>query len=302
MRSTNMLPGIGASEEFDLKQRLITAGVGLAVLVVAFVFFDTLLLNCLGAFISALAVYELFQIAGLHRYRLLLLVSMIYSVELLFLNTHSAAMFFVPASIIYVIFGFCYLLARHHTLSINHLCYCFVTTILVSLSFYSLVQIRDESTPQLGLFYLIVIFGSAWWSDSGAYFVGIFWGRHKLCPAISPQKTIEGLLGGIGTAILGNVMSCGIYLAVANAIVPFGYFTNKLQISFGLIIAISPLLSFLGILGDLSASIIKRQNGVKDFGMIMPGHGGIMDRFDSVLFISPVVFWIFRNFPLATIL
>lgn len=302
MRSTNMPLETDASEEFNLKQRLITAGVGLAVLVVAFLFFDTLLLNCLGALICALAVYELLQAAGLDQYRLLVIVSTIYCVELLFLNTHSAAIFFVPASIIYVIFGFCYLLARHNTLSINSLSYCFFTTILLSLSFYSILEIRDESTSQLGLFYLIVVFGSAWWSDSGAYFVGVFFGKHKLCPAISPNKTIEGLMGGVIAAILGNLFACWIYLAITNAIVPFGYFTHRLQICFWLVAVVSPILSLLGVLGDLSASIIKRQNGVKDFGTIMPGHGGIMDRFDSVLFISPVVFWIFRTIPLATLI
>lgn len=291
-----------ASEEFNLKQRLITAGGGLAVLVVAILFFNTWLLNFLAAFICVVAVYELLDTAGFSQYRLLIIVSMLYCVKLLFLNFYPIVVCFFPGSILYIILGFCYLLIRHEALSVNGLCYCFLTTILVALSFYSLLKMRDESTSQLGLFYMILTFGSAWWSDSGAYFVGTFFGKHKLCPAISAKKTIEGFIGGIVTAIFCNLLICWIFVVIADTIVPLGYFTQQLQVNFWRIAMVSPILSLLGVLGDLSASIIKRQNGVKDFGTIMPGHGGIMDRFDSMIFISPVVFWIFRNFPLVVLI
>ncbi len=281
-----------------MKQRIITAVVGLLVLVVAILFFDTLLVNCLAAFICVMAVFELFNAAGLIRHSLLAGISALYCVMLLFLNTDPVSMLFLPLTLFYVVFGFCYLLAKHDTLAVGELCYCFLTTILVAMSFYCLIQIRDESTPQVSLFYLILSFGSAWWADSGAYFVGTFWGRHKLCPTVSPKKTVEGLIGGIVVAVLCNLLLCKIFQSICSAIVPYGYFTDRVQINFLGVAVLTPALALLGVLGDLSASIIKRQYGIKDFGHIMPGHGGIMDRFDSVLFISPVVFLIFRIWPL----
>ncbi len=285
-----------------MKQRITSAIAGLSVLVVAILFFDTLLVNCLAALICVLAVFELFNAAGLTRYRMLAGVSALYCVMLLFLNTRPVSLLFLPLSLFYVVFCFCYLLAEHESLNVRDLCYCFLTTILVAMSFYSLMQMRDESTPQLGLFYLILSFGSAWWSDSGAYFVGTFLGKHKLCPTISPKKTVEGLVGGILTAVVFNLLVCWVFVSISNTIVPYGYFVDEVQINFLAVALLTPVLSMLGVLGDLSASVIKRQCGIKDFGHIMPGHGGIMDRFDSVLFISPVIFLIFRVFPLISIL
>ena len=281
-----------------MKQRLISAAVGLLVLVVAIIFFDTLLVNTLAAAICAMAVYELFHAAGLSKYRLLAIVSALYCVMLLFTNTTLVSAMFLPLTLLYIILCFIYLLMEHESLSVQALCYCFLTTGLVAMSFFSLVQMRDETNAQLGLFYLILSFGSAWWSDTGAYFVGTFFGKHKLCPGISPKKTVEGLIGGVITAILCNLLVCFIFTQISAMIVPFGYFAMPVKINYVAVALMTPTLSLLGVLGDLSASVIKRQNGVKDFGHIMPGHGGVMDRFDSVLFISPVVLLISRIYPL----
>ena len=285
-----------------MKQRIISAMVGLSVLLVAILFFDTLLVNCLAALICVMAVFELFNAARLTHYRMLAGASALYCVMLVFLGTQPVSTLFLPLSLFYVVFCFCYLLREHTSLDIRDLCYCFLTTLLVAMSFYSLMQIRDESTPQLGLFYLVLSFGSAWWADGGAYFVGTFLGKHKLCPTISPKKTIEGLVGGILSAVVFNLLTCWIFVQISRHIVPFGYFVDAIQVNFGAVALLTPPLALLGVLGDLSASVIKRQCGIKDFGHIMPGHGGVMDRFDSVLFISPVVFLIFRACPLISVL
>lgn len=114
-------------------------------------------------------------------------------------------------------------------------------------------------------------------SDSGAYFVGKSIGKHKLCPHISPGKTIEGFLGGIVSAALGGVI-IGLILFPE---------MNLLTIALWAI----PL-SILGVLGDLSESIIKRATNTKDSGSILPGHGGILDRIDSLLFCGPAFYYI----------
>ena len=127
---------------------------------------------------------------------------------------------------------------------------------------------------------LFVLF-SAWFGDSGAFFVGTFLGKHKLCPTISPKKTVEGLVGGIVT--VGVVMA--ITLVVYNV---FGL--TEHQLNYAVLIPLSMTASLVGVVGDLSASVIKREHNVKDFGNIMPGHGGVIDRFDSVIFVAPFLY------------
>lgn len=283
-----------------MKQRLISAGIGLLVLVVALVLFDTLVINCLAAATCAIAVLELLSAAGMTKYRTLSMISIAFSAFLMFLNAGKMMMFTTAFSTAYAVFCFCYLLYRHKTITIEKISYCLLITLLVSLSFFMLINIRDRSSAQVGVFYLLITFGSAWWSDSGAYFAGTFLGKHKLCPSISPKKTVEGLIGGILTAICGNLLVALAFAWVSEMLVPTGYFLAHMRPNIPVIVLVTPLLSLMGVLGDLSASIIKRQHGIKDFGNIMPGHGGIMDRFDSVLFISPVVYLIFRFFPLVT--
>ena len=178
--------------------------------------------------------------------------------------------------------------------------YSFLMSILLAVSFYCLILLKEQTGPQMGMFYMLLIFGSAWWADSGAYFVGTFLGKHKLCPRISPKKTVEGLIGGIVTAVIGNVLVCLVFQAFCNWVVPWGYIKNAVTISIPAVALVTPFATLLGVLGDLSASVIKRQYGIKDFGNIMPGHGGAMDRFDSVLFISPLFYFIFNILPLIS--
>ena len=133
----------------------------------------------------------------------------------------------------------------------------------------------------MGEFFVWLIFISAWGTDTFAYFTGYFLGKHKLAPALSPKKTIEGAVGGvIGAALLGFV-----YAWVYGTYINANMMTYVPAVSL-----ITALGSVIAQFGDLSASTIKRFLGVKDFGYILPGHGGILDRFDSVLFTAPFVY------------
>lgn len=119
----------------------------------------------------------------------------------------------------------------------------------------------------------------AWLADSGAYFVGTFLGRHKLCPNISPKKTVEGVIGGVITnGLIFVLLGLGYTKLIA---------TGDVSANYILLFVLGMICALLGLLGDLSASLLKRQTGIKDYGNIMPGHGGVMDRFDSVLFVAP---------------
>ena len=119
---------------------------------------------------------------------------------------------------------------------------------------------------------------AAWGSDTFAYFVGVRFGRHKLAPVISPKKTIEGSVGGVaGAAALTVVV---VMLFNRHSAIDLPYWVAAIIGACGAVV---------GQLGDLSFSIIKRQTGIKDYGKIFPGHGGVLDRFDSVIFVAPVV-------------
>lgn len=135
----------------------------------------------------------------------------------------------------------------------------------------------------------LFIFLCAWTTDTGAYFFGRSLGRHKLIPKVSPKKTVEGSLGGILCCVLCNI----IYVLILNFV--FNIETFKLNI-LGIteLVIFAAAASVIAQIGDLAASAIKRDFGVKDFGKIFPGHGGILDRFDSVVFLAPFVFYFFR--------
>lgn len=127
---------------------------------------------------------------------------------------------------------------------------------------------------------LWIVFLISWGTDTFAYLFGIIFGKHKLCPSISPKKTIEGALGGIfGSLILLNL---------------FNYFVLKNNIVFVTLSVI--ILSIVAQIGDLFASKIKREMGIKDFSNIIKGHGGFLDRFDSIIFVTPLVYIVFYIF------
>lgn len=146
---------------------------------------------------------------------------------------------------------------------------------IVYVIFFSFhVTLVERTGAATGKLVWLVIFG-AFATDVMAYFTGVACGKHKLCPEISPKKTIEGSLGGIA----GSVVICGL----------FGWFFARNLFLHCVIIGL--LCGVVSQFGDLTASIFKRKMGIKDYGNLIPGHGGILDRFDSVLFTAPLVYY-----------
>ena len=139
-----------------------------------------------------------------------------------------------------------------------------------------------------GTYIVWLIFLCSWGCDTCAYCVGMLIGKHKMTPKLSPKKTVEGAIGGVlGTMVFGVVATL-IYSIAANRMEAFT--RSNIGVSMYVIIALlGCIAAVLGIYGDLFASVVKRQCGIKDYGTIFPGHGGILDRFDSVMFIAPFV-------------
>ena len=133
-----------------------------------------------------------------------------------------------------------------------------------------------------GVYGMLWIFVCAWLSDTGAYFAGTFFGKHKLIPRVSPKKTVEGAIGGIVACML----SCMLYLLISSRL---GGDMSGITYPFAAVMG--AIASAMSQFGDLAASAIKRDFNVKDYGNIFPGHGGFMDRFDSVMFIAPFVYY-----------
>ena len=148
------------------------------------------------------------------------------------------------------------------------------TTFMMSFIYYT-----RESVD--GIWLIWVIFITSWVSDTCAYFVGSAWGKHKMTPRLSPKKSWEGAVGGI----IGSGLATAL----------FGFFyVRHLNLGYQMIpffFIIGCVGAFIAMCGDLVASAVKRNNNVKDYGNVIPGHGGILDRFDSVLFTAPVVYF-----------
>jgi len=157
-----------------------------------------------------------------------------------------------------------------NALTFDEAAFIVLAVLYVGVGFFCFAAIRFAGLPYL-IYALFVI----WSTDIGAYFFGRAFGRRKLWPEISPKKTIEGAIGGTGSA----VVVAAVYEWAAG---PFG--------SLGAAVGIALLLSMFGQLGDLVESAFKRHYGVKDSGAILPGHGGILDRFDSLLFVLPLLY------------
>ena len=125
---------------------------------------------------------------------------------------------------------------------------------------------------------ILIPFIVAFLADSGAYFIGCRFGKHKLAPLISPKKSIEGVFGGVAAAILGMMLY--------TVIMQFGF---GFEVNYGFALVYAILGAMTGVFGDLCFSLVKRQAGIKDYGNLFPGHGGVLDRFDSMILVSPLI-------------
>ena len=174
------------------------------------------------------------------------------------------------------ILAFLTMLKCHKTVSVNHAALLIFSLIYIPFLLSTLIDIKGLENGSLILW---IVFIGAFATDTFAYFSGVFLGKHKLCPEISPKKTIEGSIGGtIGAIIL--LLLYGLLLEK----------TFKMDINYIKLGILGLVISPISQIGDLTASIIKRKYGLKDYGNLFPGHGGILDRLDSVIATAPLVY------------
>lgn len=258
-----------------MKMRIIAAAALLPLLLIILLVLPQIFTGILVGAMCAVAAYELLWRTGLVKEIRLV----IYTAIMAFLVCMwSCFDMDYPAALLGVLFFsavlFAEVLASHGTLEFKKIALCLAGGLLIPFLLSALVRIRVTNH---GPFHILIPFLLAFMSDSGAYFAGRFLGKHKLAPVISPNKTVEGVVGGIAAAILGMILYCAI-LDLA-----FGFTVSYLNaIGYGV------AGSLAAVFGDLSFSAIKRQTGIKDYGNLIPGHGGVLDRFDSMTMVAPL--------------
>ncbi len=233
------------------------------------------------ALLAAIGVYEILNNTGIVKNKLITLLSGAFAAGAVVLLSSKYSGKAIPAYFVYLAVLLTLSLFIHDKTSPAELAAAQAYTLFISFSF-ACVNILLGS---YGMFAFLLIFIFAWASDTFAYFTGVFLGKHKLCPALSPKKTIEGAIGGI--------VGCMAVVAVACIIKGI----EVSDVSFWALTLSTPIFSIMGMVGDISASYIKRHAGIKDYGNLMPGHGGVLDRFDSVLLIAPVFYSLLCFFP-----
>lgn len=276
-----------------MKVRIITGIVGLFVMTIVLRFFTTIVFNIAIMLLAAIGVWELFKATGIIKNKLMTAAGMILPICIPFVPHTKIEDFLTLIVMPYIGLMFVILLKTHDISTVEHLAMTVLFSLVVPVAFSTSIYMREVHGWSGGIFYMLLGLGGAWLSDTGAYFSGYFFGKHKLAPIISPKKTVEGAIGGIITCILGTLLFAHVFA---------WYWTNTLglspQINYGYVFVLSTVASVAGIIGDLSASVIKRAHNVKDYGNLMPGHGGVMDRFDSVLFTMPLVYMLSLNTPI----
>ena len=260
-------------------KRILTSVVGVAILLPVLIFSDTYVFPIAVTIVSLIALYEMFSCIGLKNKNWATLPAYLIGgilpilVKVMHGSGHLGNIMLVLI-VAYIIYLFSIIIFRNTHYSINEMTLAFMTSVYIIAGFLSIVFLREL----YGNIYLLVFIG-AWITDIFAYFSGRFFGKHKLCEAVSPKKTIEGSIGGI--------IFCSLSFAVF-AIITKGF--NQ-HISYYLIYsALGIIVSAISQIGDLSMSLIKRQYKIKDFGKIFPGHGGILDRFDSIIAVALALF------------
>nr|MBQ8890731.1 phosphatidate cytidylyltransferase [Clostridia bacterium] len=275
-----------------MKVRLLTA-LGMVVFgLPLLIFSDYIVYPVALAAVSALAAWELLRVLGLHRRYAVSLPSYALAALLPFFSYK----LFVPAEeqrdyiliIALSVFAYLLYLAAVSVLSGGELKFSEISRAFMAVS-YSTVSFTALSLLRYmenGEYLFELVFIGAWVSDSFAYFTGRLLGRHKLAPRLSPKKTVEGSVGGIVFATLAFVL----YGFIIEYF--FGLQANYLALALSGVFA-----SVISQLGDLFASLIKREYDVKDYSGLLPGHGGIMDRFDSILAAATTLMVICTLFP-----
>lgn len=275
-----------------MKTRVITATVGLALLAVVLAFFNTVLFDLVLSAVCLIAIHEVFAAMGFGKKQWYLYAAAVpFTLLVMLSTTQTARMLVLPVSFLVVLFLNICQIVQVKTLEFGKLAgYVYFSGVII-FCFYSLIHLKRvlpfAQYRYDAVYFILLVLCFAWGGDTAAYFAGRAFGRRKLAPTVSPHKTVEGAVGGIVGSVAAGVLLTVVYHALSAA-----YPVLSIQVKprhYLILLFMGAVASVLGILGDLFASAVKRQAGIKDYGTIFPGHGGILDRFDSVMFIAPFV-------------
>lgn len=281
------------TKENDVKKKGSGTGTRLVfgLLLAAFAIFvlfnvNTILFDIAVIVLTTMAVFEVLHAVQIKN-KILVVVGTLTAplVSLYMLYRPELPLF--PIAIVYIMALLVIMLIKYDETRFEHVAMTVFVSLCIPAAFGCIALLRDLGKVYPGfteyecMFLILTSIYCSEFTDTCAYFAGRAFGKHKLCPKISPKKTVEGAIGGI----LGTVILTLCTLAVYNHF----FFTEKIFTYWGAAL-VAAVVSVISMLGDLSASTIKRNYGIKDFGKIMPGHGGIMDRIDSLLFAVPAMY------------
>lgn len=277
-----------------MKARVLFGVIGFVAVLLALYVFPPIVLEIAVALLCLFATYEVLGATKLVHNRLELLLCLLVSVGLAVghFSVLPLDLQDVVQGLIFVLLvgSFAIELKFHDSMNVSQVSWGFFGALIVPYLMLSLVRIFQmdflpigDTDLQIGQFIVLLPLLAAWGADTCALFAGMFFGKHKLAPVVSPKKTVEGAVGGVvGGAVL-----------VLLAALLMNTFLD-LDMPIWAALVLGGVGAVLGEIGDLSFSIIKRQTGIKDYGHIFPGHGGVLDRFDSVLFVAPFAEILFR--------
>ena len=270
-----------------MKTRILAAAVLVPILFLLVLVAPTILASVIFGLLLAIGSYELLYRTRLVRHPRLVIYSSVMAFAVVMWSYADAVhAYLVLGVLVFAMLLFAEMMMDHVKVRFEMLCMCFVSGLVIPYLLSALVRILVMVN---GRYVILVPFVVAFLSDAGAYFAGRFFGRHKLAPVISPNKTIEGVVGGVFGATVGMVL----YVLVLDI------FFKDIQVSYGYAVLYGILGSLAAVFGDLCFSVIKRQTGIKDYGSLIPGHGGILDRFDSMMIVGPLAEALILLIPVA---
>jgi len=267
-----------------MAKRLLTAVIGIPLLLVVLFFENIYLLEGCVTVLTLAAMFELYRATGVLKHKVISIIGAVCGIVIIFFQFSGTSSFFGLLLIFVVALFLTLIIDGGRKLKFEQVAIVFVIALFVPIFFSQIVRVRMLEN---GNYLIYLIFIASFVSDAFAYFVGRKIGRHKFAPRVSPKKTIEGAVAGV----VGGVIGFLIFGVIMQFVCGF-------TVDYPLLILYGVLGAVISEIGDLAASVIKREFGVKDYGNIMPGHGGVMDRFDSVLFVAPLLSLLLYNYPI----
>ncbi len=268
-----------------LKQRLIVGVLG-GIFMIAVLLADVRVLSLVVGIMAVIGLSEIYNATGiLRKQNKLCMFTYVYTVIMYVFAGFmpNPAVCVATFVFLYIVLMLIYMIFNHESCDFSSVCTLLFQFVYVSVLFAHIILVRKLEN---GMFVMWFIFVTAWLSDTMAYAVGLKFGRNKLIPAISPKKTVEGAVGGLAGSVIFNL----IYALICT-------FAFDFQVNYFAVIILALIAGVVSQLGDLAASCIKREYNLKDYSNLLPGHGGILDRFDSVLFVAPTVYYFVVIFP-----